>query len=263
MPATVYRNHPAISRSQLADLNRSPLHYWARHVDPDRIIAEKHSPALKFGTAVHMAVLEPGLFDQTYAEGPMAARSTKVWKEAAAASNYILLPPDEYRAIQAIRKSLQRHTFASRALFTAPGTSEATFITTDESSGLKIKCRADRVTDSDWVIDLKTTQDASESAFKRSVYNFGYHVQAAHYLRCIEQATGVRPKGFIIIAVEKEPPYAAQAFQCDAEMIAEGERVVERQLKELADQYNDLGKESWPSSTQEATVLSLPEWAFK
>ena len=77
MPSTVYRNHPAISRSQLSDLNRSPLHYWARHVDPDRIIAEKYSPALKFGTAVHMAVLEPALFMQTYAEGPMAARSTR------------------------------------------------------------------------------------------------------------------------------------------------------------------------------------------
>lgn len=262
MPSTVYRNHPAISRSQLSDLNKSPLHYWARHVDPDRIVADKYSPALKFGTAVHMAVLEPALFMQTYAEGPMATRSTKIWKDAAAASNHVLLPPDEYRAIQAIVKSLSSHPFASKALFKCQGQNEATFIAEDRS-GVNIKCRADRVTDSDWVIDLKTTQDASTNAFMKSVYNFRYHVQAAFYLRCIEQATGVKPKGFIIVAVEKEPPYAAQAFHCDDEMIAEGEKEVDMLLKQLSTLHRVYGTDPWPSYSEELTSLSLPEWAFK
>jgi acetolactate synthase regulatory subunit len=262
MPSTVYRNHPAISRSQLTDLHRSPLHYWAKHVDPDRITAEKSSPALRFGTAVHMAVLEPALFMQTYAEGPMAARSTKAWKEAVAASNYTLLPPDEYRSIQAIVKSLGAHTSASNALFRSQGINEATFITKDRT-GLAIKCRADRVTESGWVIDLKTTQDASTIAFMKSVYNFQYHIQAAFYLRCIEQATGVKPKGFVIIAVEKEPPFACQAFHCDGEMIAEGEKEVDALLNQLKILSETYGKEPWPSYSEEVTLLSLPEWAFK
>ena len=259
---TVYRNHPAISRSQLSDLSRSPLHYWAKHVDPERIVAEKYSPALKFGVAVHMAVLEPALFTQTYAEGPMASRSTKTWKDAVSASNCLLLPPDEYRAIQAIVKSLSSHPSASNALFRSQGINEATFITKDRT-GVDIKCRADRVTESGWVIDLKTTQDASATAFSKSVFNYRYHIQAAFYLRCIEQATGIKPRGFCIVAVEKEPPYACQAFHCDDELVAQGDKEVDMLLKQLKTLTDVYGTEPWPSYSEEVTSLSLPEWAFK
>ena len=254
---------PAISRSDLTHLLRSPAHYWSRKVDPQRIETSFESPAMRLGTAVHMAVLEPARFTQSYAEGPMVSRSTKAWKEAAAATKATLLPADEFRLISGIVSSLNNHDAASKALFRGEGENEATFMTKDATSGIDIKCRADRVTSSGFVVDLKTTQDASASAFGKSVVNFNYHLQAAFYMRCIEQATGTIPKGFVFVAVEKEPPYACQVFLADEELLNIGTHKVDFLLKQLRQLTEEFGTKPWPSYSQQVQPLSLPEWATR
>jgi hypothetical protein len=252
-----YREHEAISRSQLCDLLRSPLHYWARNVDPDRIVTPSDSPALRFGTAVHMAVLEEERFDRTYFEGPQVSRSTKAWKDAAKDCPGTLLPADEFRAIQGIVASIKRHPSASKALYGPEGVNEATFI----AGGLK--CRADRVTKAGVLVDLKTTIDASAGAFAKSVANFNYHIQAAYYMRVVEMATGHRPRGFSFVAVEKSPPYACQVFFASSTMIAEGESRVDEMLGLLEGMRQEHGDKPWPSYSDEPTILDLPRWAIK
>ena len=218
---------------------------------------------MRLGTAVHTAVLEPARFTECYAEGPMVSRATKVWKDAAKATKATLLPPDEFRLISGIVSSLQNHDAASKALFRGEGENEATFITRDATSGIDIKCRADRVTASGFIVDLKTTQDASASAFAKSVANFNYHLQAAFYMRCIEQATGTIPKGFVFVAVEKEPPYACQVFLADEEMLNFGTKKVDLLLKQLRQLTEEFGTKPWPSYSQQVQPLSLPEWATR
>src|SRR3546814_4013827 len=62
------------------------------------------------------------------------------------------------------------------------GDSEVTLRWTDEATGLQCKARADR-----WnrlrryMAALKTTDDASERGFGRSVVKYGYDVRHAHY----------------------------------------------------------------------------------
>lgn len=263
MSARAYREMLAISRSDLTHLLRSPSHYWAKKVDPTRIENSVETPAMRLGTAVHMAALEPARFIESYAEGPMVSRATKVWKEAQAATKATLLPTDEFYLIRGIVKSLQNHDAAAKALFRGEGENEATFITKDVTSGLDIKCRADRVTNSGFVIDLKTTQDASARAFGKSVVNFNYHLQAAFYLRCIEQATGTVPKGFVFVAVEKEPPYACQVFLADEEMLNIGTKKVDNLLQQLSTLTEEFGTKPWPSYSQQVQPLALPEWAAR
>ena len=81
-----------------------------------------------------------------------------------------------------------------------PGKAEQSFWWTHRETGLPCKARCDYVVD-DMVIDLKTTGEggANPDKFTRSIVNFHYHLQAAHYL----QATGA--KRFVFIAVEKFP----------------------------------------------------------
>lgn len=263
LTTAAYFSHPAINRSSLSDLERSPLHYWARHIDPTRIETRKDSPALRFGTATHTAVLEPERFEADYAEGPMASRSTKIWKEAAAASKATLLPPDEMVAIRSIVESLKSHDSARKALFAGKGHNEATFIATDQATGLELKCRADRITQAGYIVDLKTTADASATAFAKSVHNFGYHIQAAFYMRCIEAATGTKPTGFAIVAVEKEPPYACQVFIASESMLETGARKVDKLLSDLARYRDKYGNAKWPSYSDQPVELNLPHWAEK
>ncbi len=255
-----YFSHPALNRSALTDLQRSPLHYWGRHVDPQRISAFKETPALRFGTACHMAVLEPERYAETYAEGPMVSRSSKAWKDAVAGHKGVLMPPDEMRAVDGVLRTLKAHKSASRALFEGKGYNEATFICTDKATGLELKCRADRVTENDVIVDLKTTQDASQTAFAKSVVNFGYNIQAAYYMHVIEQATGTRPKGFAIVAVEKEPPYACQVFRASDAMIQHGTQRVTDLLELLRWLKDEYGDGPWPSYSQD---VDLPSWALK
>lgn len=51
----------------MRDLQVSPLRYWARHIDPDRVSDE--TPAKRVGSALHCAVLEPNQFDSRYVRG--------------------------------------------------------------------------------------------------------------------------------------------------------------------------------------------------
>lgn len=52
-----YNNAPGLSQSGMKDLAISPLHYWFRHVNPERV-PEEPIPAMTFGSALHCSVLE-------------------------------------------------------------------------------------------------------------------------------------------------------------------------------------------------------------
>jgi len=204
-----------------------------------------------------MAVLEPDLFRQSYFAGPATTRSTKIWKDAAKECDGILLPADEYYAIQGIVASLRNHPAASKALFGPEGFNEATYI----SGGLK--CRADRVTRAGALVDLKTTQDASMPAFQKSVVNFNYHIQAAFYMRVVEMATGHKPVAFVFVAVEKTPPYACQVFYASHLMLSEGEKRVDDLLGQLEEMRQKYDKSPWPAYSDTPVSLELPRWALK
>lgn len=57
MLAAEYHSKLALSSTGMKELAVSPLHYWARFIDPARVPVEP-SPEQKFGTALHCLVLE-------------------------------------------------------------------------------------------------------------------------------------------------------------------------------------------------------------
>ena len=67
-----YHAGDGISKSGLDLIARSPLHYFAKYRSPDR---ERDEPteAMKLGTAVHSAVLEPESFASDYIVVPADA----------------------------------------------------------------------------------------------------------------------------------------------------------------------------------------------
>ena len=64
MPAAIYHGTKALSKSGLDQFRKSPAHFRAWQ---DGTTKNESSPALEFGTAVHMAILEPELFAKSYA----------------------------------------------------------------------------------------------------------------------------------------------------------------------------------------------------
>ena len=257
-----YHRHWAVSKSGLDQIAKSPLHYWARFLDPDRVWPEP-TPSMRLGTALHTHVLELSKWDNQIAVAPGDInRRTKEGREQwaafeAAAKRKTVITADDAAQVMAMGRAIMRHP-AAAMLLGLPGKAETTHMWTDAATGLECKCRPDWLTDDGTiVVDLKTTKDASPRGFKQSVANYRYHVQAAWYLHGLEQATGKRPDQFIFICVESTAPYACAVYAADAEMIERGHDQAMRDLVKLA---ACKAADHWPSYSDQIETLSLPGW---
>jgi len=257
-----YHRHSAVSKSHLDQIARSPLHYWARYLDPNRVDPEP-TPAMAIGSALHTHVLELDTWEDRYVMMPDGIdRRTKQgkleWEAFSVASTgRTVLSKADGQLIMRMGQAIYGHP-AAAFLLQRPGQAEQTYLWTDEATGLECKCRPDwMTTDGQLIVDLKTTEDASPAGFRKSVANFRYHVQAAWYLDGLERATGKRPEQFIFVCVEKKPPHAVAVYAASAEMVAIGAITAEADLARLA-----LCKEAgdWPGYSNQIEVIDLPPW---
>jgi hypothetical protein len=246
-----YHADPAVSASHLHAIARSPYHYWSRYLDLKRTPVEP-TAAMRLGSLVHCAVLEPEELNQRY--GVCGPRNTKAGKEQAeqmAAAGIEAVTASDMMAANCMADSVRLHPAAAALL--KQGKAEQSFWWDDAGTGLRCKCRPD------WyygttVVDLKTTTDASPAAFARSVATFRYHVQASHYLSGLHGA-----ERFVFIAVEKTAPYAVAVYELDAAAMAAGNELRQRDLRMIAD-CRATGE--WPGYSNDCQTLSLPKWAL-
>jgi hypothetical protein len=262
MNNTDYHAHAAISKSHLDQVARSPLHYWARYLDPNRVVPEP-TPAMAIGSAVHTHVLELDQWDARYVSAPDGIdRRTKAGKAeweafTTAATGRTVLPKADADLVMRMAHSVFSHP-AAAMLLALPGKAETTHMWTDAATGLQCKCRPDWLTDDGCLlVDLKTTEDASARGFAKSIAQWRYHVQASWYLDGIEQATGTRPEQFLFLCVEKKAPYAVAVYAADAEMIAAGAQTAARDLDVLA---TCKAANAWPGYSDQIEPISLPPW---
>ena len=261
MNNTEYHAHPAISKSHLDQVAKSPLHYWARYLDPNRVVPEP-TPAMAIGSAVHTHVLELDQWDARYVSAPDGIdRRTKAGKAeweafTTAATGRTVLPKADADLVMRMAHSVFSHP-AAAMLLALPGKAETTHMWTDAATGLQCKCRPDWLTDDGrLLVDLKTTEDAGRG-FAKSIAQWRYHVQASWYLDGIEQATGTRPEQFLFLCVEKKAPYAVAVYAADAEMIAAGAQTAARDLDVLA---TCKAAGAWPGYSDQIEPISLPPW---
>lgn len=257
-----YHAAPGISKSHLDKVSRSPRHYWALYVDPGRE-PEEPTAAMVLGSAVHAAVLEPAVFATRYVMAPDVDKRTNAGKaawaafcEATEAGGKVALTEKDHALCLRLAQEVRGHELAGGLL--RDGRAEQSYFATDRETGALLKCRPDWLTDGGWVVDLKTTEDASPHGFGRSAALFRYDVQAAFYLEVLEQHFGQAPEGFIFVAVEKTRPYAIGVYYVTPEQIAAGRQKARRDLERL---LSCQAAGLWPDYGKEPQVLKLPAWA--
>lgn len=243
MPADAYHSINAISKSGLDQLAKSPLHY-------NHWLNNRHEPtdAMRFGTAVHMAVLEPASYAAKYGvfSGDRRTKEGKAQYEQFVASGKVSLTQDDWDSIEGITQSIQSHPWWRHNTASLRPEVSCFGRTAD---GISIKARMDGVTDTH-IIDIKTTTDASPSGFQKTIANFRYHWQAAWYRRFIDLP-------FIFIAVEKTAPWAVGIYEIDAEALA----VANNDIDTLLNTFRDCQTfESTPGYRSEPVTLSLPKF---
>lgn len=258
-----YHSGEGISKSGLDLIGRSPLHYWAKYLDPQREPQEP-TPAMLLGTAIHSAVLEPHSFANDYVVFPKIDRRTKEGKAyydelVAQASGRTIISADDYATCVSIQDNVRRHPAAQVLL--NDGEPELSVYWRDEQTGVLCKCRPDWMNyKANTIIDVKSTDDASPAGFQKSIVKWGYHVQAAWYLDGVKAATGHAPKAFIFAAFEKTRPFATAFYYADDDMIELGRQLYRERLDVFA---ACLKNNSWPGYPQQLSPISLPGWVMK
>jgi exodeoxyribonuclease VIII len=249
-----YHADPAISASQLKTVMQSPYHYWSRYLDPSRTPTIATS-AMKLGSLVHCAVLEPDELSKRYGITP--DRRSNAGKALAAemeASGIEAVTAQEMEQALAMAASVRSNSTA--AMLLSNGAAEQSFWWDDVSTGLRCKCRPDWLSaDGATIVDLKTCVDASPTGFAKSVAQWSYQVQSAHYL------CGTLAKRFIFVAVEKQSPYAIGVYELDAEALVHGSIARHNALQRIQD---CRAINEWPGYTDGGIqTLQLPGWALK
>lgn len=240
-----YDNIPAVRRSDLWELRKSPLHYYYAVTH-----REQETPAMAFGSAAHKFILEPESFWSEYALAPEVDRRTKdgkaVWNqhlkeldEAGKSS----LKIEDYEVIQDMDRAVMENPTAAALLKT--GRHEVPIEWTDFITGEPCKCRPDCLTEYQgrkYIVDYKTTTSCEDRAFEHSCRMYGYKLQAAMYTEGVFQ-TELENYQFAFVAQEKKPPYAVRVYFCDPGFVEEGMDLF-RELIGIYHECKEAGE--WP-----------------
>jgi hypothetical protein len=217
------------------------------------------------GHAVHALVLGAGpkliRITGTGASGPDAWLNNYDKAKVARARKVGAVPvrPSDFAAAHAMAAAVKAHPIAAK-LFTA-GAPEQALIWRDPVTGVMCRAKADWLR-ADGIVDLKTTESAAPDALSRSVYSWGYYIQAAFYLRGFRllnlDAVVQREPWFAFVAVEKAAPYLVHVHQLSERAMAYGDRKVSEALEIFRD-CTASGR--WPGYPEnEITDIGLPAW---
>lgn len=244
-----YHSADGVSKSSLDLVAKSPAHYYyAPPREPSR--------AMVIGSATHAAILEPDLFAQQYAVVDVSDRRSSVWKEAVAARGEdSVLTRAEHDNIAGMVAAVRANP-AITDILNVDGMAEHSLFTTDPVTGLTVKIRPDWLTKCGKMRDLKTTKDASDEGFGKSVANYRYHVQQAFYQDVFKWAFGELPD-FAFWAVESEMPHCTTVIRLPHDVVQYARKLYRENLNTLA-RCIDSG--DWPGIPSHDHVIMLPGW---
>lgn len=255
-----YHGGPEFSSSAAKEILKTPAHYKHVYLDGHR----EKKKAWDIGSAVHSKVLGVGADTVTCppellaSNGAMSTKAAKEWRAEQEADGLIVVSEADQARIDAMTEAVLNHDLA-RAWFELPGHSEASMFATDPETGLRLRCRFDRLPDDPRAaIDLKTTLDASPDGFKKRAHDLKYHVSRAHYLHTAELAGHPR-KEMVFIAVENTAPFLVAVYQFDQEQVERGQRQA-RRARQLLKQCQDNNQ--WPGYSPHLEFLEAPAYAM-
>jgi hypothetical protein len=268
-----HKDTTRISKSGLDLINRSPAHYYARYLDPNRV-PEPSKQHFVIGSITHSCVLEPDKLEKEFfvlkdadvikrigGGNPRATNEYKTWKaeQMALAGTRQHVTQEEFDSVRRMRDAVFAHPAASVLL--AEGTPEYFAKWTDPDTDAPCKLKADWLSATGFITDLKTTDDARREPFGRSAWNYRYHVQGAFYTDGMNINFPDSPsRGFAFIAVEKEPPHAVAVYYVDDDVMALGR---DHYKKNLETYVSCRLQGEWPAYTSDVTPLKLPTYALK
>lgn len=269
MTRTEYRALPGLNFSTAKFLLRSPQHY--RHAKDTPI---EPTDEMKLGTWVHEAFLEDRLPPVEPAPETLDGKKWTIQRNDC--KEYVAAK--EARGIEIVSRTLfSRYAGMVLALkeskmanrFKAGCSERESAAQANIDGGLLIKGLLDG-----WgvdrngvpfIVDLKTTDDASPNAFAKTIVNRDYDLQAVWYMTLKgwldrNPANGTESATFCWIAVENKAPFTVQCYLATYAVIASGRHKMAKVIR--AYQKGIIEGFQTGYSNDEILPIGIPGWAY-
>lgn len=252
MPNADYHAAPGLSNSSLSMIHHSINHYLNK--------VRYETDSMRFGTAVHSAVLQPETWPRDFTRGPDCDRRHKEWKAAekeAEAAGKMLLPLDLYDNVERARDAVFSHPAdVVNHISYGQGTAESSIFVADPDTGILLKARPDFIVpDGQICLDLKTTKNASPTEFARSCGTYRYDCQQALYTDILHWEMG-GVWDFKFIAVESMPPFNVGVYEIHREDIAAARQLYRQDIRKFINWAE--GYEVFTGYSPEETTVRIP-----
>jgi len=270
IPFETYLTWPAVSNSSLSLLKRSPAHCKAGFGEP--------TEAMKIGSLAHCALLEPLQLVKRYVVMPNYANhpenTTKDGSRSySSATTFVKNKEEEFRKLnhdkefvaeldydRMLGMSQAVHSHYALPELLSNTQKEVSVLWWDLEWGCWCKSRFDVFGVSSnrrRVLDVKTTPDCRD--FERSIATYGYHRQAALYLRGLRATDRPVDNEFWFAAIETKAPFGIMCAPISDEAIDVGNR----EVANLVEQFIDCaGQDAWPGYDS-PDFWNLPSWYAK
>lgn len=246
---SAYRARPELAQSTIKLFGlATPAH--AKHAMDNR---QDATDSMQVGTCLHALVLENRT---VYAVEPVADGRTKEGKAIKAAfasdnADKLILSAKDAAKVEGMAEGIKRNRGAM-LLLDACADRELSLFWGGYKARVDGACPLG-------ILDLKTTQSASPAEFERSILNYGYHIQAAHYLEGAA-ACGICADDFFVVAVESAAPYECAVYRIDHGTLEIGRAELHR-LREIAKRCMETGE--YPGYSHEPEPIGLPAWKIR
>ena len=242
-------------------IKNSPWHWYQYYILKNRDPIKDNNDSFLMGTLIHMALLEPELYEKLVVVCDLDQR-TKEYKE------FIKTIPDggyviksaQKAVIEGIRANVSKHKRAQFLIDQA--TPEQSGVAKCPVTGLWLSIRGD-ARGKDYFIDVKSCNNVSEEECIKAIINFGYGHQHAHYIETANLIDGYGTyKNFYFLFVSKERPHEVALYHLDADAIAHFTKKRMEVLRQIQ-KCQDSGK--WPGADGEnhGKIITLPQWGLK
>ena len=261
VPFDTYLSWDCFSKSMVksALISTAHLHHYINN-------GKKQTKEMALGSLLDCMLLEPEIFADkfaekltTYPDDPAKkwsgnSHSCRAWLADKIERGIVVYSRSDYEKCVEMIGNIADHETANKWI--NDGKNQVSIVWEDHETGIMCKSRID-VLKEDMLTDLKSTVNASPSEFKRTLNNFGYHIQNSMYSEGYAQLNGgeVLPFGFVV--VESEAPHCVATYKLDEEALIIGNSMFRRAINRYVD-YKKMGPVGYSKLEQE---ISIPQWA--
>lgn len=229
MSNIVYHADPAIGSTSVKAISVSPANLYFNPF--------KGSKSAHIGSAIHAAILEPSVYKRDFFQLEEGLdRKSKKYKEAAKkyGAEFVLVGSE----IETVKKMVESARLNADFVdyLRSPGNSEISMFAKCDITGLPLKCRFDRLSESyPYPLDLKSCRNATARSFSQDFGKLHYHIQAAFYLHVLRLTTGRVLNQFCFFALENVAPYRNCMYYIGEESLEQGRKQMFESLEKLAE----------------------------